>query len=71
MQIPELDPESICLISKNTIRVPGTSPEREILVAAGLGEKVFIPDISCSWNEFKGALVSAFPKLESSGGFTN
>ena len=62
--------KAFCLNSRNAIRVPSTSREREILVAAGLGEKkVFIYDVSCSWNEFKDILVSTFPKLENSGGF--
>ena len=40
------------------------------MVSAGLGEKkVFIPNINCSWDEFKDALVSGFPKLGNSGGF--
>ena len=32
-------------------------------------KRVCIPDISCSWEEFKSGLVSAFPKLQGCGGF--
>ena len=59
-----------CLSSKNALRVPTTSREREVLVSAGLGEKkVLIPNINCSWDEFKNALVAGFPKLGNGGGF--
>ena len=62
--------KAFCLSSRNATKVPSTSREREILVAAGLGEKkVFIPDVCCSWDEFKSVLVANFPKLENAGGF--
>lgn len=61
---------AFCLSSRHARRVPGTVGERETLVAAGLGEKkVVIPNIDCSWEDFKAVLVAAFPKLNGSGGF--
>lgn len=60
----------VCLSNISACKVPCTVGERETLVAAGLGErKVLIPDIDCSWEEFKSTLISAFPKLKEGGGF--
>jgi len=60
----------VCLASKDARRVPATAAERELLVAAGLGEKrVLIPNINCSWNDFRGLIVRAFPSLSGCGGF--
>lgn len=60
----------VCLSSKDAKRIPATAAERELLVAAGLGEKrVYIPNISCSWNEFREEIVANFPILKGCGGF--
>ena len=60
----------VCLASKDAKRVPGTAAERELLVAAGLGEKkIVIPNINCSWSEFKDEIFAAFPVLNGCGGF--
>ena len=60
----------VCLASKDANRVPMTAAERELLVAAGLGEKrIQIPNINCSWNDFKGIILTAFPSLNDCGGF--
>lgn len=59
----------VCLSEKNARRVPCSVAERETLVQAGLGEKVIIPDITCSAQEFQGIIISAFPKLDGCGGF--
>ena len=60
----------VCLSGMDARRVPCTVTQREILVQAGLGEKkVVIPDISCSAQDIKGLLITAFPKLEPCGGF--
>ena len=61
----------VCLSSKQASRVPCSVAEREALAESGLGEKkVCIPDIaSCTWEEYKGILVSVFPKLDGCGGF--
>lgn len=60
----------VCLASKDAKRVPATAAERELLVASGLGEKrVPIPNINCSWNDFRALIVSAFPSLNGCGGF--
>ena len=59
-----------CLSSKFARKVPVTIYERETLVASGLGEKkVVIPNIDCSWDDFKDVLCMEFPKLKSIGGF--
>ena len=60
----------VCLASKDAQRVPATAAERELLVAAGLGEKrVLVPNINCSWNDFKEVILTAFPSLNGCGGF--
>ncbi len=60
----------VCLSRKEALRVPCSVGEREELVEAGLGEKkVVVLDISCSAEEFKSAMISAFPKLRDCGGF--
>ena len=60
----------VCLPSKDAKRVPGTAAEREILVAAGLREKrVTIPNLNCSWEEFKAEILASFPVLSGCGGF--
>ena len=61
----------LCLSSKEANRVPCSVAERAALAEAGLGEKkVCIPDIaSCTWEELKGILVPAFPKLDGCGRF--
>ena len=59
----------VCLSEKNATRVPCSVAERKMLVQAGLGEKVIIPDITCSAQEFQGIIISAFPKLDGCSGF--
>ena len=59
----------VCLSNKDATRVPCGVAEREALVEAGLGEKVTVPNISCSSQEFRDVLVASFPKLEGCGGF--
>ena len=59
----------VCLASRDGTRVPCSIAEREALVQAGLGEKLVIPDINCSGQEFRDLLISAFPKLDGCGGF--
>lgn len=60
----------VCLASKDAKRVPATAAERELLVAAGLGEKrVLVPNVNCSWYDFKEIILTAFPNLNDCGGF--
>ena len=60
----------VCLADTDAHNVPCTVAQKEVLVAAGLGEKkVEIPDVNCSAHEFHQLLIKAFPKLERSGGF--
>lgn len=62
--------KAFCLSSRFARKVPANISEREPLVAAGLGEKKkVIPDIECTWDEFKKILISVFPKLRDCGGF--
>ena len=60
----------VCLALKGVKRIPVTAAEREILMASGLGEKqVLVPNINCSWNEFREIILTAFPSLNGCGGF--
>jgi len=60
----------VCLALKGAKRIPVTAAEREILMASGLGEKqVLVPNINCSWNEFREIILTAFPSLNGCGGF--
>ena len=59
-----------CLSSRFAQKVPVSVKEREALVASALGErKVLVPNISCSWEEFKACICKEFPKLSEIGGF--
>lgn len=60
----------VCLANTDAQHVPCTVAQKEVLVEAGLGEqKVDIPDVNCSAQEFHQQLIKAFPKLSSAGGF--
>ena len=60
----------VCLSSCKDQHVLCSSGAKEVLLKAGLGERaVTIPDIECSGKEFLETLVTAFPKLQGSGGF--
>ena len=36
---------------------------------AGLGEKIVVPDVDCTTEEFHEILMQSFPKLRNGGGF--
>ena len=60
----------VCLSGTGDCRVPSSIRAKETLLEAGLGEKkVIVPDVSCSKEDFRSTIVSAFPKLEECGGF--
>ena len=60
----------VCLCSPKDDRVPSTAAQKELLMEAGLGAKdVFIPNISCSREEFWDIITSSYPKLLGCGGF--
>lgn len=59
-----------CLSSPHDVHVPSSASQKELLLEAGLGLKdVYIPDVSCSREEFNDAIISTYPKLKSCGGF--
>ena len=59
----------VCLATTNEDRVP-TSCMKDLLAFAGLGEqKVFIPDVDCTIEEFYETLYESFPRLRKAGGF--
>ena len=51
------------------MKVPSTGFEREVLLDAGLGEKIRFPDMDCSAEEYREQVLEAFPKLTEAGGY--
>ena len=58
-----------CLSDTNAVKVPCTPSTREVLIEAGLGPKTFSVPLSATGEEFRGIILSAFPKLKNGGGF--
>ena len=58
-----------CLADKNVLRVPCTPSSREMLVEAGLGPKTISVSLCSSPEEFRGSILSSYPKLKDGGGF--
>lgn len=60
----------VCLSRCDQDAMLTTDREKDALLEAGLGEKnITIPDIDASAEEFRAALLKAYPKLKKGGGF--
>lgn len=59
----------VCLADCNGMKVRSTGFEREVLLDAGLGEKITFPDMDCSAEEYRDQVLEAFPKLTEAGGY--
>ena len=60
----------VCLSNCEDDQVPCTSAAKEVLIKAGLGEKLItVPNIDWSGKEFIDIIGASFPKLKDCGGF--
>lgn len=59
----------MCLAKKDAQFAPSTVAEKEMLVEAGLGEKIIKLEESSDLKEIHKAMIEAFPKLRDGGGF--
>ena len=59
----------MCLALCEQDTVPTTDKEKDVLLEAGLGEKLVIENVECSSEECREALYQEFPKLRDGGGF--
>ena len=60
----------LCLPSCSTNTAPRKGRERQLLISAGLWEKlVKFPNMDCHPEEYRDHLLETFPKLKDAGGF--
>lgn len=59
----------VCLPYLDQVRIPTTDTDKDDLLKSGLGEKVIELNLDLNVNEFKDAIVEAYPKLRDAGGY--